>query len=91
MPTDIFGYSQWYINCAHVNIIGPGGGNPTSFAQFPGTYKIEDPVCNKSKYKKWANIAPQGLWVPLNQLVNGGYVKDEDMRLMEYKPPGPPV
>lgn len=54
---------QWYINCAHVEIIGPGGGkpslsryalarrestqqrlgNPTEFARFPGTYKMDDP------------------------------------------------
>jgi len=36
-------YSQWYINCAHVNIIGPGGGTPTEFARFPGTYTDDDP------------------------------------------------
>ena len=34
---------QWYINCAHVNIIGPGGGTPTEFARFPGTYTDDDP------------------------------------------------
>ncbi|KAK4112025.1 lytic polysaccharide monooxygenase [Canariomyces notabilis] len=35
--------AQWYINCAHVNIIGPGGGTPTGFARFPGTYEQKDP------------------------------------------------
>jgi hypothetical protein len=26
MPTTQANYSQWYVNCAHVNIVGPGGG-----------------------------------------------------------------
>ncbi|KAK4035332.1 glycosyl hydrolase family 61-domain-containing protein [Parachaetomium inaequale] len=75
MPTNMFNYSQWYVNCAHVNIIGPGGGTPTGFAKFPGTYEIDSP----------------GLQIPNNQLVNGGYVADEDMRLLDYTPPGPAV
>jgi len=37
------GYRQFYVNCALVNIIGPGGGVPKGFAKFPGTYKEEDP------------------------------------------------
>ena len=36
-------YSQWFINCAHINIIGPGGGTPIGFAKFPGTYQPGDP------------------------------------------------
>lgn len=36
-------YSQWYVNCAHVNVIGPGGGTPAGFAKFPGTYVVDDP------------------------------------------------
>lgn len=43
MPTHMENYSQWYVNCAQVNIIGPGGGTPTGFARFPGTYDIKDP------------------------------------------------
>jgi hypothetical protein len=43
MPTPMTNYSQWYVNCAHVNIIGPGGGTPTEFARFPGTYVDNDP------------------------------------------------
>lgn len=43
MPTPQKGYNQWYVNCAHVNIIGPGGGKPTGFAKFPGTYTEDDP------------------------------------------------
>ena len=42
-PEDHPGYRQFYINCALVNIIGPGGGVPKGFARFPGTYKEEDP------------------------------------------------
>lgn len=44
MPTDFVpSYQQWYVNCAFVNIIGPGGGVPRGFAKFPGTYKPSDP------------------------------------------------
>ncbi|KAF2274014.1 uncharacterized protein EI97DRAFT_435397 [Westerdykella ornata] len=75
MPSHIQGQTQWYINCAHVNIIGQGGGNPSGFARFPGTYRYDDP----------------GIWIPVNQYENGGWVKNEDMRLQDYVPPGPPV
>jgi hypothetical protein len=34
---------QWYVNCAQINIVGSGGGTPTNFAKFPGTYKATDP------------------------------------------------
>ncbi|KAH9896357.1 lytic polysaccharide monooxygenase [Xylariomycetidae sp. FL2044] len=43
LPTAIYNNSQWYVNCAHVNIVGSGGGAPTEFARFPGTYKPDDP------------------------------------------------
>ncbi|KAF2794320.1 lytic polysaccharide monooxygenase [Melanomma pulvis-pyrius CBS 109.77] len=38
-------YTQWYVNCAHIEVRGPGGGDPAPFttAKFPGTYKIEHP------------------------------------------------
>lgn len=42
-PTPSVNYTEWYVNCAHVNIIGPGGGSPSEFAKFPGTYNIDDP------------------------------------------------
>jgi hypothetical protein len=32
-----------------------------------------------------------GLLVPVNQDIGSGKVKIEDMKLMEYKPPGPAV
>ncbi|KXX80424.1 Cellulose-growth-specific protein [Madurella mycetomatis] len=73
-PTTSYNYSQWFINCAHVNIVGPGGGIPTGFAKFPGTYEVDDP----------------GILIPENQHVISGLEPDE-MALMEYKPPGPPV
>lgn len=73
-PTDLYNYSQWFVNCAHVNIMGEGGGSPAGFARFPGTYEIDDP----------------GIRLPGNQMVLGS-VKVEDMRLLEYKPPGPAV
>ncbi|KAK4032570.1 glycosyl hydrolase family 61-domain-containing protein [Parachaetomium inaequale] len=75
MPTASKYYLQFYINCAFVNIIGPGGGTPTEFVRFPGSYQDEDP----------------GFLVPPNQDYLGGPVKPEGMRLMEYKAPGPAV
>ncbi|KAK3290382.1 glycosyl hydrolase family 61-domain-containing protein [Chaetomium fimeti] len=53
MPTYDRNYTQWYVNCAHVNIIGPGGGTPTGFARFPGTYVVDQP----------------GLLIPKNQFI----------------------
>jgi hypothetical protein len=43
MPTETTGYQQFYVNCAFVNIIGPGGGTPAGFVKFPGAYAPEDP------------------------------------------------
>lgn len=45
MPTSSFNYTQWYVNCAHVNIVGSGTGllEGYDYAQFPGTYDIMDP------------------------------------------------
>ncbi|KAK3395198.1 glycoside hydrolase [Podospora didyma] len=78
MPTNAQrDYTQFYVNCAFVNIMGPGGGGtpPTGFARFPGTYQPDDP----------------GLVVPLNQDLMSGRLGVEDMRLMQYKPPGPAI
>ena len=49
MPTQSQNYTQWYVNCAHVNVMGPGGGDlrTAGTAKFPGTYEISDPgMCN---------------------------------------------
>jgi hypothetical protein len=32
-----------------------------------------------------------GLYIPKNQVINGGYVPDDELRLLEYKAPGPAV
>ncbi|KAF2245766.1 lytic polysaccharide monooxygenase [Trematosphaeria pertusa] len=37
------GQSQWYVSCAHVDIVGSGGGTPGPFIRFPNAYKDEDP------------------------------------------------
>ncbi|KAH8656692.1 glycoside hydrolase family 61 protein [Tricladium varicosporioides] len=41
-PMHTKGYAQHYVNCAHIKVIGPGGGTPTGFAKFPGTYTETD-------------------------------------------------
>jgi hypothetical protein len=38
-----FNQTQFYISCAHVNVVGPGGGQPKEFIRFPGGYKQDDP------------------------------------------------
>jgi len=75
MPTNQLSYQQFYVNCAFVHIHGPGGGQPTEFVKFPGAYQPEDP----------------GLLVPQDQDLMGGPVKPQDMKLMQYKAPGPAV
>jgi hypothetical protein len=44
-PTPRFNTTQWYVNCAHINVIGDGGGifDGYNFAKFPGTYDVMDP------------------------------------------------
>ncbi|KAF2006331.1 lytic polysaccharide monooxygenase [Amniculicola lignicola CBS 123094] len=75
--TSLYNYTQWYINCALVNVQSPPGvtpGTPKGFAKFPGAYNIEDP----------------GLWLPKIQDVENGLPR-EQLRLMEYKAPGPAI
>ena len=35
--------TQFYVNCAHVNVIGPGGGTPKGLVKFPGAYTKDTP------------------------------------------------
>ncbi|KAI1479585.1 glycoside hydrolase family 61 protein [Daldinia eschscholtzii] len=35
--------TQFYISCAHINVVGPGGGTPGPMARFPGAYDLFDP------------------------------------------------
>ncbi|KAF2877953.1 glycoside hydrolase [Massariosphaeria phaeospora] len=42
-PYAYYEQTQWFVNCAHVDIVGPGGGSPPAALKFPGTYKLEDP------------------------------------------------
>lgn len=43
LPTMQKGQSQWFVNCAHIEIVGPGGGKPDQFVRFPNAYKEDDP------------------------------------------------
>lgn len=94
MPTAHTGYLQFYINCAFVNIIGPGGGTPTEFVTFPGTYQDDDPgndPPSSAGQRTLLTLYLVGFLVPPNQDLLGGPVKADGLRLMEYKPPGPAV
>ncbi|KAF1833489.1 hypothetical protein BDW02DRAFT_599068 [Decorospora gaudefroyi] len=35
--------TQMYINCAHIEVTGPGGGNPGPVTKFPGAFRATDP------------------------------------------------
>ncbi|KAJ4289071.1 hypothetical protein N0V90_011413 [Kalmusia sp. IMI 367209] len=43
LPHREIGQTQWFVNCAHINIVGEGGGTPGPFIRFPDGYKDEDP------------------------------------------------
>jgi hypothetical protein len=38
-----FNTTQFYIACAQINVIGPGGGKPGPLVKFPGAYDLRDP------------------------------------------------
>ncbi|CAG9990932.1 unnamed protein product [Clonostachys byssicola] len=37
-----FNATQFYVNCAHLDIVGPGGGIPVPTVKFPGAYDLFD-------------------------------------------------
>lgn len=39
----IYNTTQQYINCAHIEVVGPGGGKPGPMVKFPGAYSLEEP------------------------------------------------
>ena len=82
MPARKPGMDQWYVNCAHVNVVGPGGGKsnisetylmitllgtPGPLVKIPEVYSASDP----------------GITLP------DGVSYEEG--LLDYIPPGPPV
>lgn len=42
-PQMLWNETQWYVNCAHLEIKGPGGGTPGPMVKFPGAYDVWDP------------------------------------------------
>ena len=42
LPSSEHGQSQWFVNCAHVEIVGQGGGTPGPFIRFPNAYSEDD-------------------------------------------------
>ena len=50
--------TRMFINCAHIEVVGPGGGTPGPFAKLP--YKAEDPVmsCSMDMYR-YISINPE--------------------------------
>ncbi|OAL43027.1 glycoside hydrolase family 61 protein [Pyrenochaeta sp. DS3sAY3a] len=43
LPSPNHGQSQWFVNCAHVEIVGGGSGTPSPFVRFPNAYSEDDP------------------------------------------------
>ncbi|KAI0810211.1 glycosyl hydrolase family 61-domain-containing protein [Xylaria sp. FL0064] len=40
LSSEVSARLQLYVNCAQININGPGGGKPTEFLKFPGSYIV---------------------------------------------------
>ncbi|KAF2647377.1 lytic polysaccharide monooxygenase [Lophiostoma macrostomum CBS 122681] len=38
-----YNQTQQYINCAHIEVVGPGGGTPGPMVKFPGAYALDEP------------------------------------------------
>jgi len=38
MPGPKFNQTEWYVACAQIEIVGPGGGKPEGIWRFPGAY-----------------------------------------------------
>ncbi|OAL03137.1 hypothetical protein IQ06DRAFT_334598 [Phaeosphaeriaceae sp. SRC1lsM3a] len=43
LPSSQHGQSQWFVNCANVEIVGEGGGTPGPFVKFPNAYSEDEP------------------------------------------------
>jgi len=43
LPSNLRGQSQWFVNCAHIEVIGSGGGSPGPIVKFPNAYKEDEP------------------------------------------------
>ncbi|KAF2866960.1 glycosyl hydrolase family 61-domain-containing protein [Massariosphaeria phaeospora] len=66
--------TQMYVNCAHVEISGPGGGNPGPMTKFPGAFDAKDagiwlpnlldsPDVPLDQLKNWQGAGPK-VWKP---------------------------
>lgn len=77
--------TQIYVSCAHVSIVGPGGGRPTNFTRFPGGYSATDP--GKLNNNSSGEVRP--LKRHLGILVTSAQAGSYD--LLKYRPPGPAV
>ncbi|KAF1937363.1 fungal cellulose binding domain-containing protein [Clathrospora elynae] len=42
-PSSSHHQSQWFVNCAHVEIVGRGSGSPGPMVRFPNAYSEDDP------------------------------------------------
>ncbi|KAF1993279.1 lytic polysaccharide monooxygenase [Amniculicola lignicola CBS 123094] len=74
-PYSMYNTSQWYVNCAHVNIVGNGAGHPIDFVKFPGAYDIEHP----------------GIHIPQSMDFAFSYPGVTQGGLLKYIAPGPAV
>ena len=55
MPDWTYGQSQWFISCAHIEVVGKGGGTPGPLVKFPGAYDEEDPGKSSRTIWRWRN------------------------------------
>jgi hypothetical protein len=43
LPSSSHGQSRWFVNCAHVELVGGGQGKPGPMVRFPNGYSEDSP------------------------------------------------
>jgi hypothetical protein len=52
IPSEILGAARWYVACAQIEIVGPGGGFPMGVVRFPGAYSdASDPSESQNAFE----------------------------------------
>ena len=87
--------TQFFLNCAHVNIVGPGGGNLDSYpsAKFPGAYDYMDPRKSFRCHEKREKLClfPKHYELAMNLGIYTSNSIAAGSELFTYIPPGPPL
>jgi hypothetical protein len=69
-----FNTTQFYIECAQIDVVGPGGGRPEPLVKFPGAYDLRDrgecasAVRRESEEKKEGSVNLKADWIECRDL-----------------------